>query len=234
MRPCVPGESTEASRSQKSGDFSKYTSSLDMVRRRPLLGPPVLPPALFPVRGLKTPLFLFWELTKMADKNFSLSREPTSRNSGDTCQQVLNWQLPDVPWHLHFLFMLSVTICVKKSQLCYKSEMQQCHLWLYTPVRVWKWDCSLSNKTLWIIPHLSSHTVVVYPHASVDVSWRAAGVQPVPGKTVPKTDVMAATPPLPRLLHGAQLIWYGLEQGRRMGGAQVSGQVAMVTVELWG
>ncbi|TNN82474.1 hypothetical protein EYF80_007309 [Liparis tanakae] len=90
MRPCVPGESTEASRSQKSGDFSKNTSSLDMVRRRPPFSPPALLLAPFPVRGLKTPLFLFWELTKMADKNLSLSREPTSRNSGDTCQQVLN------------------------------------------------------------------------------------------------------------------------------------------------
>lgn len=89
-----------------------------MLLRRPALGPPVLPLAPFPVRGLKTPLFLFWELTKMADRNFSFNIEPTSRNSGDTCQQVLNWQLPDVPWHLHFLFMLSATIYTEKNIWC--------------------------------------------------------------------------------------------------------------------
>lgn len=87
-----------------------------MLRRRLPLSPPAPPLTPFPVLGLKTPLFLFWEFTRMADRNFSFSREPTTRNSGDTCQQVLNWQLPEVPWHLHFLFMLSATICTKKGE----------------------------------------------------------------------------------------------------------------------
>jgi len=45
----------------------------------------------------------------------SLRIEPTTRNSGVTCQQVFSWQLPDVPWHLHFLLMWSSTTC-KKTQ----------------------------------------------------------------------------------------------------------------------
>lgn len=71
-------------------------------------------------------------------------------------------------------------------------------------------DCPLRNIKNTAdkhVTHLSSHPVVMYPHASVDVSWRPAGVEPVPGETVPKTDVMTAAPPLPGLLHGAQLIW---------------------------
>lgn len=43
----------------------------------------------------------------------SLRIEPTTRNSGVTCQHVFSWQLPDVPWHLHFLLMWSSTTCVK-------------------------------------------------------------------------------------------------------------------------
>ena len=70
-------------------------------------------------------------------------------------------------------------------------------------------DCSLKNikNTMEVAIHLSSHPVVMYPHASVDVSWRPSGVKPVPGETVPKTDIMTAASPLPGLLHGAQLIW---------------------------
>lgn len=78
--------------------------------------------------------------------------------------------------------------------------------------------------------HLSPNPVVVDSHASVDVSWRPAGVEPVSGKPVTETDVMTAAPPLPGLLHGAQLIWQRLEQGGGVGRAQVSGQISMVTV----
>lgn len=45
----------------------------------------------------------------MALPNRSLSAAPMARNSGAALQQVLNWQLPDVPWHLHFRFRFSVT-----------------------------------------------------------------------------------------------------------------------------
>ena len=46
---------------------------------------------------------------KMARPSRSLKAAPTTRNSGADLQHVLNWQLPDVPWHLHFRFRFSVT-----------------------------------------------------------------------------------------------------------------------------
>lgn len=57
------------------------------------------------------PVFLLWGRISMAPEKRSLSREPTSRNSGVTCQHVFSWQLPEVPWHLHFLRMFSITTC---------------------------------------------------------------------------------------------------------------------------
>lgn len=50
---------------------------------------------------------------KMALPNRSLSAAPMARNSGAALQQVLNWQLPDVPWHLHFRFRFSVTTYIR-------------------------------------------------------------------------------------------------------------------------
>lgn len=86
----------------------------------------------------------------MAVRNFSLSSEPTWRNSGDTCQQVLNWQLPDVPWHLHFLFMLSATICVGKGKWC-KDVNQKCSdnlWWWWMPLKSHTTVCG-TLKTQW-------------------------------------------------------------------------------------
>lgn len=50
-----------------------------------------------------------WVSMKMARPSRSLKAVPTARNSGAALQHVLNWQLPDVPWHLHFRFRFSVT-----------------------------------------------------------------------------------------------------------------------------
>lgn len=124
IRPCVPAESDPRSRSQKSGDFSKYTSSLTLGRRRCewwwwwwlfwwwwwwwlwwlwwLLW-------LLWWEWSSCPVFRLWALMSVAMWKRSLRIEPTSRNSGVTCQQVFSWQLPDVPWHLHFLLMWSST-----------------------------------------------------------------------------------------------------------------------------
>lgn len=65
-----------------------------------------------------------------------------------------------------------------------------------------------------LITHLPSHPVVMDLHASVDISRRPTGVKPVSGKAVPITDIVAAAPPLPSLLQGAQVIWQRLEKAR--------------------
>ena len=58
-------------------------------------------------------MFRLCALISVAMWKRSLRIEPTTRNSGVTCQQVFSWQLPDVPWHLHFLLMWSSTTCEK-------------------------------------------------------------------------------------------------------------------------
>lgn len=68
-----------------------------------------------------------------------------------------------------------------------------------------------------LITNLSPHPVVVDFHTSVDISRRPAGVKPVSGKAVPETDIVAAAPPLPGLLQGAQVIWQRLEKAGGVG-----------------
>lgn len=52
----------------------------------------------------------------MALPSRSLNAAPTARNSGAALQHVLNWQLPDVPWHLHFRFRFSVTTYIIRGE----------------------------------------------------------------------------------------------------------------------
>lgn len=59
-----------------------------------------------------SPLPIFDWFTKTAFRNMCFSTLPTIRNSGADFQQVFNWQLPDIPWHLQRICILFATACM--------------------------------------------------------------------------------------------------------------------------
>lgn len=58
------------------------------------------------------------------------------------------------------------------------------------------------SKAVRMLKHkyLSANSIIVDPHTGVYVTWRSSGIQPVPGKTYPKPDIMTTASPFPGVL----------------------------------